>query len=70
MKVALAKGQIMEALFRDLSQIREDLFELKITVTPKNQKPYNIALGFSADELKDLNENITVALARFERRRQ
>ena len=61
MKVVLKKNEVLDALFRDLSKIptsSPECFEMKITVTPKNNTPFNIALGFTKEELLRLRREI------------
>ncbi|MCJ7760353.1 hypothetical protein MUP59_04335 [Candidatus Bathyarchaeota archaeon] len=53
MKVSLKPHEVQDALYRTLSKVG-DLYELKITVTPKGQEAFNIAIGFEADELTQL----------------
>jgi len=54
MRLAMSKGRIVSCLYRGLRQITADLFELKVTVTPidKKNRTYNIAIGFTKDELE------------------
>jgi len=53
MKVSLKPHDVQDALYRTLNKIG-DLYELKITVTPKGQEAFNIAIGFDADDLAQL----------------
>jgi hypothetical protein len=53
MKVSLKAHDVQEALYRTLSRVG-NLYELKITVTSKGGKVFNIAIGFERDELKQL----------------
>lgn len=64
MKIKIGNVTTIEALLRDLSRIREDLFEMKITITPKGARAFNIAIGFSKDELEELKEAIIRELAK------
>jgi hypothetical protein len=50
MKVSLKPHAVDTALYRTLSKIG-DYYELKITVTPQKEKPFNIAIGFEEDDL-------------------
>jgi len=50
MKVCLKGHEVHEALYRTLSKVGE-MYELKITVAPKGQESFNIAIGFEPDDL-------------------
>lgn len=50
MKVSLKGHEVQDALYRTVSKVG-DLYELKVTVTPKGKEAFNIAIGFEADEL-------------------
>ena len=55
MKVSLKGHNVHEALYRSLSKLGDgEIYELKITVTPKGEEPFNIAIGFEEDDLIQL----------------